>query len=131
MGRLRVLSGRETCQILEGKGFVAVRQRGSHIVMQKKTGHTTTTVPVPDHAELKTGTLNSIIRQWVFREGSSKPDEDRGPPPLCLYSTPFGGTARARRRGMEVDDAPAVIDRPPDSRANRCAALAYQTRSTA
>jgi predicted RNA binding protein YcfA (HicA-like mRNA interferase family) len=31
--------------------------------MQKKSASTTTTVPVPDHAEIKPGTLNSIIRQ--------------------------------------------------------------------
>jgi len=31
--------------------------------MQKRFGDTTTTVPVPDHAELKIGTLTSIIRQ--------------------------------------------------------------------
>jgi predicted RNA binding protein YcfA (HicA-like mRNA interferase family) len=31
--------------------------------MQKQSGDTTTTVPVPDHAELKIGTLTSIIRQ--------------------------------------------------------------------
>jgi len=63
MGRLRVLSGREVCRILERHGFVEVRRRGSHVVMQRRTGEGTTTVPVPDHAELKTGTLLSIIRQ--------------------------------------------------------------------
>ena len=63
MGKLRVLSGREVCQILEGQGFSVVRQRGSHIVMQQRFGSTTTTVPVPDHAELTLGTLSSIIRQ--------------------------------------------------------------------
>jgi predicted RNA binding protein YcfA (HicA-like mRNA interferase family) len=31
--------------------------------MQRRTQDTTTTVPVPDHAELKLGTLSSIIRQ--------------------------------------------------------------------
>ncbi len=31
--------------------------------MQKRSGNTTTTVPVPDHSALKTGTLTSIIRQ--------------------------------------------------------------------
>ena len=61
--RLRVLSGREVCQILARHGFVEVRRRGSHIVMQKRTGSTTTTVPVPDHSELRVGTLQSIIRQ--------------------------------------------------------------------
>ena len=48
---------------MKGEGFSEVRQRGSHVVMQKRTGETTTTVPVPDHSELKTGTLSSIIRQ--------------------------------------------------------------------
>jgi predicted RNA binding protein YcfA (HicA-like mRNA interferase family) len=31
--------------------------------MQKKENDSTVTVPVPDHKELKTGTLASIIRQ--------------------------------------------------------------------
>jgi len=31
--------------------------------MQKRLPDTTITVPVPDHAELKVGTLSSIIRQ--------------------------------------------------------------------
>jgi predicted RNA binding protein YcfA (HicA-like mRNA interferase family) len=51
------------CKILEGRGFVQVRQRGSHIVMQRRSGESTVTVPVPDHAEVKIGTLMSIIRQ--------------------------------------------------------------------
>lgn len=63
MGKLRVLSGREVCKVLEAEGFSEVRRKGSHIVMQKRVGETTTTVIVPDHAELKTGTLSSIIRQ--------------------------------------------------------------------
>lgn len=31
--------------------------------MQKKTGISTITVPVPNHKEIKPGTLKSIIRQ--------------------------------------------------------------------
>ena len=31
--------------------------------MQKKTDETTVTVPVPNHKQLKSGTLSSIIRQ--------------------------------------------------------------------
>ena len=31
--------------------------------MQQRKDGTTTTVPVPDHAELKVGTLSSIVRQ--------------------------------------------------------------------
>ena len=66
MGKLRVLSGQEACAILEPHGFTRVRQRGSHIVMQRVTADGTTTVPVPDYQELRTGTLRSIIRQSGF-----------------------------------------------------------------
>lgn len=63
MGRLRPLSGAEVCQILRLFGFTEVRRRGSHAVMQRAHDETTTTVPVPLHRELRTGTLRSIIRQ--------------------------------------------------------------------
>ncbi len=63
MGKLRVLSGREICDILARHGFIEVRRRGSHIAMQKKTPDGTVTVPVPDHHEVRIGTLQSIIRQ--------------------------------------------------------------------
>jgi predicted RNA binding protein YcfA (HicA-like mRNA interferase family) len=63
MPKLRVLSGGEVCRILTQNGFVEIRQKGSHILMQKKSRNTTITVPVPHHAELKIGTLLGIIRQ--------------------------------------------------------------------
>nr|VFK62963.1 MAG: Predicted RNA binding protein YcfA, dsRBD-like fold, HicA-like mRNA interferase family [Candidatus Kentron sp. UNK]VFK70673.1 MAG: Predicted RNA binding protein YcfA, dsRBD-like fold, HicA-like mRNA interferase family [Candidatus Kentron sp. UNK] len=63
MGKLRVFSGREICRLLEQHGFREVRRKGSHIVMQKQLSGGTVTVPVPDHGEVRTGTLLSIIRQ--------------------------------------------------------------------
>jgi len=63
LGRLKVLSGVEVCRILGSHGFVQVRQKGSHLIMQKNVGNSTVTVPVPLHKELKIGTLQSIIRQ--------------------------------------------------------------------
>ena len=63
MPKLRILSGKEVCSILAQHGFQEVRRRGSHIVMQKKLPQTTITVPVPDHKEIRIGTLQSIIRQ--------------------------------------------------------------------
>jgi len=63
LGKLKVLSGKDVCKILEQNGFLQIRQKGSHLVMQKKTGETTITVPVPNHKEIKIGTLQSIIRQ--------------------------------------------------------------------
>jgi predicted RNA binding protein YcfA (HicA-like mRNA interferase family) len=61
--KLRILSGKEVCSILAQHGFQEVRRRGSHVVMQKKAPPTTITVPVPDHKEIRIGTLQSIIRQ--------------------------------------------------------------------
>ncbi len=63
MPSLPVLSGKAVCKILVSHGFEQVRQRGSHIIMQKALVDSTITVPVPNHKELKTGTLRSIIRQ--------------------------------------------------------------------
>lgn len=63
MGKLRILAGAEVCKILAEHGFVAVRQRGSHCILQLRTGETTVTVPVPLHNTIQRGTLLSIIRQ--------------------------------------------------------------------
>ena len=63
MSKIKVLSGPGVCRILAEHGFVNVRQRGSHAVMQKRLPGTTITVPVPNHRELDRGTLRSIIRQ--------------------------------------------------------------------
>jgi predicted RNA binding protein YcfA (HicA-like mRNA interferase family) len=59
MPKLRSLSGREVRAIMERQGWTFARQTGSHMMMQKSG----ITVPVPDHRELATGTLSSIIRQ--------------------------------------------------------------------
>jgi len=63
LARLSVLSGKDVCKILERHGFIEIRRRGSHIAMQKRTPESTVTIPVPDHKELRSGTLMSIIRQ--------------------------------------------------------------------
>lgn len=63
MGSTRIFSGAELCKLLNGHGFVQVRQKGSHIIMQKRTEDSTITIPVPNHKQIKIGTLLSIIRQ--------------------------------------------------------------------
>ena len=63
MPKLKILSGKEVCNILTSEGFTEVRRRGSHIIIPKKIDKDTITVPVPNHKEIKTGTLLSIIRQ--------------------------------------------------------------------
>ncbi len=46
MPKLGIFSGAEVCDILRSQGFELVRQRGSHMVMQRRVGDTTITVPV-------------------------------------------------------------------------------------
>ena len=60
---MRTLSGKDICSILSKHGFIKVRQKGSHAIMQKLTVDSTISVPVPMHKEIKIGTLHSIIRQ--------------------------------------------------------------------
>jgi len=64
MPKLRRLSGRQICAILEQNDFVKVRQKGSDIVMQRSLGERDSiTVVEPDHKEVDRGTLSAIIRQ--------------------------------------------------------------------
>jgi predicted RNA binding protein YcfA (HicA-like mRNA interferase family) len=63
MPKLRPLPPREICRILAAQGFVRVRQAGSHIIMRRDLpDKDSATVPVPNHREVATGTLKSIIR---------------------------------------------------------------------
>jgi predicted RNA binding protein YcfA (HicA-like mRNA interferase family) len=59
MPKLPHLSGAETINILTRMGFLVIRQRGSHVVLRKGN----TGCVVPNHKELKTGTLAGILRQ--------------------------------------------------------------------
>lgn len=59
MPRLPRVSGRDAIRALERLGFVVLRQRGSHIILRRGM----TGCVVPDHKELKTGTLSGVLRQ--------------------------------------------------------------------
>lgn len=60
MSRLPVVSGAECVKALGKVGFEVYRQRGSHIVMVRKSPPAQTTIP--NHKELDRGTLRAIIR---------------------------------------------------------------------
>jgi predicted RNA binding protein YcfA (HicA-like mRNA interferase family) len=63
LAKLRVLGARAVCRILEQHGFQETRRSGSHIVMKRRLPDTTITVLVPNHREIREGTLESIIGQ--------------------------------------------------------------------
>ncbi len=59
MPKLPIVSGSETIRALERIGFHVARQRGSHVVLRKGAKGCV----VPNHKELKTGTLAGILKQ--------------------------------------------------------------------
>jgi predicted RNA binding protein YcfA (HicA-like mRNA interferase family) len=59
MAKLPILSGKELISVLKKGGFRVVRQRGSHVSLQKGAYKTV----VPLHDELAKGTLLGILKQ--------------------------------------------------------------------
>ena len=59
MPKLPVVSGAELIRALERLGFTVIRQRGSHIILRRGSSGCV----VPNHRELKTGTLAGILKQ--------------------------------------------------------------------
>lgn len=53
------ISGAETIRALQKLGFVIARQKGSHVILRRGA----TGCVVPNHKELKTGTLSSVLKQ--------------------------------------------------------------------
>ena len=59
MAKLPVLSGYDLLRLLEKQGFLVVRQKGSHVSIQK--GEHKTVISL--HDELAKGTLFGILKQ--------------------------------------------------------------------
>lgn len=59
---LKKISGKECVKILCNKfGFKILRQKGSHIILAKETPTGKVGTVVPNHDEIKIGTLKSIL----------------------------------------------------------------------
>lgn len=66
---LRKVSGKECVKILCNKfGFSVARQKGSHIVIAKETLAEKIVAVVPNHRELKLGTLKGILKMAKITE---------------------------------------------------------------
>lgn len=63
MPPLRPLPYREVKRKLEAAGFTEISQKGSHVKFSKQTDQGLRTAIVPNHREVKAGTLRSILRQ--------------------------------------------------------------------
>jgi predicted RNA binding protein YcfA (HicA-like mRNA interferase family) len=83
--RLPVLSGQQLIDALEKVGWVAVRQRGSHVRLK----HDERTIPlvVPLHRELKRGTLAGDPPRCRDRQRRSPAASLKGTTPGILVSS--------------------------------------------
>ena len=63
MPELPRLSGLQVIKLLELFGFIQIRQKGSHIVLKRKTVDAVIGTVVPNHKELAEGTLRGILKQ--------------------------------------------------------------------
>jgi predicted RNA binding protein YcfA (HicA-like mRNA interferase family) len=66
--KLSQISGLKLIKILNKFGFQTIRQRGSHIRLEKKIDDETIKLTVPLHHKLKKGTILSIIKSSKINE---------------------------------------------------------------
>tara|TARA_Y100000310_G_C20649958_1_gene798813 strand:+ start:594 stop:824 length:231 start_codon:yes stop_codon:yes gene_type:complete len=69
VSRLKKISGSNCVRILCNKfGFEVKRQKGSHIILKKETPDGRIGTVVPNHKELKGGTLKGILELARIKE---------------------------------------------------------------
>jgi predicted RNA binding protein YcfA (HicA-like mRNA interferase family) len=72
MPRLPQVSGRDLIRLLRSLGYEVIRQRGSHVRLQKRSALGEHNLTVPDHKVLAKGTLNDILAQTGLWNNLSK-----------------------------------------------------------
>lgn len=60
---LPAVSGRQLIRALQRAGFVVLRQKGSHVSLEKRTADGYWRTIVPMHREIRPGTLSDILNQ--------------------------------------------------------------------
>ena len=60
---LPAISGRQLLRALQRAGFVVLRQKGSHVSLEKRTADGYWRTIVPMHREIRPGTLSDILNQ--------------------------------------------------------------------
>ena len=63
MSRLPDVSGAELIRALQKAGFVVLRQKGSHVSLEKVDPNGPFRTIVPMHREIARGTLHDILKQ--------------------------------------------------------------------
>ncbi len=70
---LPAISGRELIRALRRVGFVVLRQKGSHVSLEKRSSEGYWRTIVPLHREIRPGTLSDILSQtgWTKEDLSA------------------------------------------------------------
>lgn len=63
MPKLPSISGERVIKALKRAGFVQLRQKGSHVSLEKRTANEVWKTVVPMHSQLAKGTLADILKQ--------------------------------------------------------------------
>ncbi|WP_167893215.1 type II toxin-antitoxin system HicA family toxin [Thermococcus sp. MAR1] len=72
MSKLPVVSGEKLIKLLKRLGYTVVRQRGSHVRLEKGTPLGTHKITIPYHDEIAKGTLNDILNKVSLWNGIPK-----------------------------------------------------------
>jgi predicted RNA binding protein YcfA (HicA-like mRNA interferase family) len=67
MPKLPSVSGERVIRALKRAGFVELRQKGSHVSLEKRVGDQVLKTVVPRHDELAKGTLSDILKQCSLK----------------------------------------------------------------
>jgi predicted RNA binding protein YcfA (HicA-like mRNA interferase family) len=63
VSKVPVLSYKEVIKALQRNGWIVVRQKGSHIRLQKHILNEVLKITIPAHSPIKRSTLSHIIKQ--------------------------------------------------------------------
>lgn len=63
MPKLKSLNSQEIIKILESFGFTVASQKGSHVKLTRQTSFQKQVLTIPNHKELKKGTIKAIFNQ--------------------------------------------------------------------
>jgi predicted RNA binding protein YcfA (HicA-like mRNA interferase family) len=70
--KLPVISGKQLISLMRSLGYITVRQRGSHIRLEKLTEAGTHKITIPDHNPIAKGTLSDILNKVAAWNQTSK-----------------------------------------------------------
>jgi predicted RNA binding protein YcfA (HicA-like mRNA interferase family) len=63
MPKLRQVSGKDLVRFFDLQGFEKIEQRGSHIKLRRISSDRKQTLIIPQHGDIRIGTMREIFRQ--------------------------------------------------------------------